>query len=73
MQVIKDLFGSKKFLATLVGILSVLIGKIGWNIADETLTQVVALVASFVVGQSIADFGKEKAKIEAAATPGTTP
>ena len=65
MQVLKDLLASKKFLATLVGILSILIGKIGWNVPDETLTQLVALVASFVVGQGIADFGKEKAKIEA--------
>ena len=69
MQVIKDLFASKKFLATLVGILSILIGKIGWNVPDETLTQVVALVASFVVGQGIADFGKSKALIETPPSP----
>jgi hypothetical protein len=63
-QVLKDLFASKKFLGLLVGVLGVLVGKIGWEISDDTLWQLVALVASFITGQGIADFGKSKALIE---------
>lgn len=63
-KVLNDLFSSQKFLAMLVGVLGVLVGKIGWDISDATLWQVVTLVASFITGKGLADFAKEKAKIE---------
>jgi hypothetical protein len=61
----KNLLGSKKFVAMIVGVISMLVAKIGWDVDDETITKVVALVASYVVGQGIADNGKEAAKVKA--------
>jgi len=57
----KSLAGSKKFAAMMIGLLMLLGAKIG---LDESVSrglseQIVALVASFVVGQGIADHGKE--------------
>ena len=63
-EAIKDLAGSKKALGTLAGILIVIFGKIGLSISDEQVWAIVALVASFVTGQGLSDFGKAKAQIE---------
>ena len=65
-QVLKDLFASKKFLAALSGILLVVINRIGLNIAEEVIDRILAMLAVFITGQGIADFGKEKAKTESA-------
>ena len=62
---IKALFGSKKFLGMVVGVLLTLFGKIGFGITEEQTWGVVLLVASFITGQGLADLGKEKAKVEA--------
>ncbi len=66
-QVLKDLFASKKFWSAVVGILAVLIGKIGWNVSEEVLWQIVAIIGTLLGAQGLADMGKEKAKTEAAA------
>jgi len=57
---IKGLFGSKKFLAMLTGFIVTLVAKIGWDIPEETITKLVGLIASYILGQGMADFGKEK-------------
>lgn len=62
MDIIKSLLSSKKFLAMIVGLIVTLVGKIGWDIPEETVSKLVGLVASYVVGQGIADFGKEAEK-----------
>ena len=67
LDVLKSLLSSKKFLATLVGIIVTLVAKIGWDVPEETVTKLVGLLASYVVGQGIADAGKEKAIVEATA------
>jgi uncharacterized membrane protein (DUF441 family) len=64
MQMLKTLLSSKKFIAMLAGLVATLVAKIGWNVDTETVNQVIALVVSYVVGQGIADAGKEKAKAE---------
>lgn len=61
---LKALFTSKKFICTVVGILLVIAGKVGIGITEDQMWAIVALIASFVTGQGLADFGKEKAKIE---------
>ncbi|MCB0509694.1 MAG: hypothetical protein KDC82_02945 [Bacteroidetes bacterium] len=63
MKVLKEVFGSKKFLAGLGGIIAVLLHKF-FNIPEDTTMQIVGLIASYIIGQGLADFGKEKAKIE---------
>lgn len=57
---LKELFGSKKFLTTLTGILAILVGKIGWNVDEETLWMMVTIIAACITGQGMADFGKAK-------------
>jgi len=78
MVVLKQLLGSKKFIALLVGLLAsvitpLLISQIGMDPAEATAfaagvsTKIAAMVSAYMVGQGLADNGKEKAKIEAAA------
>ena len=63
-QALKDLLASKKFLVTLAAILVYVGGKLGLNLTTDQLMPVLALLASFVVGQGVADMGKEKAKVD---------
>jgi len=58
MELIKSLFGSKKFIAMISGIIFTLIGKIGFDIPEETITQIVSLVAAYLVAQGASDLGK---------------
>lgn len=57
-EAIKGLAASKKFWTTLIGIASILIGKIGWNVSDDVLWQVAILVATLTGAQGMADWGK---------------
>lgn len=61
LEAVKGLFGSKKFLTTLTGIIAVLVAKIGWNLDEEIIWQIVCLVSACVTGQGLADLGKYKA------------
>jgi len=67
MELLRELLTSKKFVAMLVGIITVVVTKIGWDIDHDTISQIVALVASYIVGQGFADKGKEAARIASAA------
>lgn len=62
---LKEMFTSKKFLATLAGIVITLAAKVGLNIDDETAAMIVGLISAYILGQGVADAGKSKAKIEA--------
>lgn len=67
-KMLMGLAGSKKFGIMIVGILSTLmVHKLGFDeaMATEVSTQIVGLAAAALVGQGVADLGKEKAKIEA--------
>lgn len=66
-QVLKDLFASKKFWSAVVGILAVLVGRIGWNVSEEVLWQIVTIIGTLLGAQGLQDFAKEKSKTEAAA------
>ena len=66
-KAIKDLLASKKFLVTLVAIIVAVGGKFGLDLNTETVISIVGPLMGFVLGQGLADFGKEKAKIEAGA------
>lgn len=74
-EALKGLFGSKKALATMAGtVTSALVmvaAKQGWGLdpaAAESLVKVIlGLVAAYVLGQGVADWGKEAAKVQAAA------
>src|SRR5690606_33369636 len=55
----------KKLLTTVVGALLVAANEwLGLGIPEETLDRIVVLLVGFIVGQGLADFGKERAKVE---------
>ena len=60
----KDLFKQKKFRVALGGAVSVLLAALGLPVGiAEPVAQLLTLVtASYVVGQGLADLGKEAAK-----------
>lgn len=61
---LKEMLGSKKWLAALVGVLTMLLGeKLGLT-ADQR-QQVMYFLLAAIAGQSVADFGKSAAQINA--------
>jgi hypothetical protein len=62
-----DLFTSKKFLVMLAAIVMAIASKLGLNLDPDLVNQVLAMAAAYILGQGIADRGKEAAKVEAAA------
>jgi hypothetical protein len=64
---IKQLFLSKKFLVMLSGIVVFVASRLSHALDPADVDRVLALIASYIVGQGIADHGKEAAKISAAA------
>lgn len=59
-----DLFKSKKFQALLVGLIVLLLQQYIPGVDEAKATEIVALVVAYIIGQGLADFGKEKAKLE---------
>ena len=53
-----EVLTSKKAIATIAGVLLVMTNKIGLNLPEEAVTQIVAAIAAYVVSQGLADFGK---------------
>jgi hypothetical protein len=65
MELIKDLFTSKKFLATLAGIVVSVLAAVGFEIETEIVLGLLLSISAYVVGQGIADNGKEAEKEKA--------
>ena len=65
MSTIKSLFGSKKFVAMLAGVAVYLASRFGFDVAQSDAENVLALVGLYIGGQSLADVGKEAAKLKA--------
>lgn len=61
MEIIK----SKKFQAALVGMALLLLEQVVPGISALPVNEAVALLAVYIIGQGLADFGKERAKVEA--------
>lgn len=60
-----SLFSSKKFVAALFGLVTSVGVKLGWQEAD--ITEILALISpiiAYIVGQGIADIGKEAQKVD---------
>jgi hypothetical protein len=53
-----EVLTSKKAIATIAGVLLVMTNKIGLQLPEEAVTQIVAAIAAYVVSQGLADFGK---------------
>ena len=69
MNVVKKLlawlFASKKVTALLAGLLLLGARRLGLDIAGSEIEEALALLGAYLVGQGIADAGKERSKIEA--------
>lgn len=66
-QLLTSLLGSKKFVTMLAGVLLTIAIRVGMDpvVAKDVIPGILTLVATYVLGQGIADHGKEKAKIVA--------
>ena len=72
---LKSALTSKKFLATIIGAVVVALGS-ALGISDEQTTKIAGLIVAYVLGQGVADMGKEKIAAEAViaeATKGNSP
>lgn len=63
LQTLKALLQSKKFIAAQIGALVWLGGKVGLSVDTETMAGIVGPIVAYVLGQGIADHGKEAALI----------
>lgn len=65
-EAIKKLFSSRKFLVMLAAGVGLLITKIfKVQVDPDTILQFVIVISSYIVGQSIADFGKGAEQVKA--------
>jgi hypothetical protein len=55
---------SKKFQASVVGLIVALTGKIGLDLDEAALLTILSPILAYIAGQGLADIGKERAKIE---------
>jgi uncharacterized membrane protein (DUF441 family) len=67
MDLLKNLLSGKKFAAMIIGMVIAIGGKYGLKFDPDLVQEIVGLVIAFIVGQGIADHGKEAAKITAVA------
>ena len=63
-KALADLFRSKKALTALAGTIVALAARLGWDISPDELMPILSPLMAYIVGQGIADHGKERAKIE---------
>jgi|ETNvirenome_6_30_1030629.scaffolds.fasta_scaffold338964_1 uncharacterized membrane protein (DUF441 family) len=61
MDMIKVLFSSKKFTAMIIGIIATFLST-RFNLPEEQVREIVALVIAYIIGQGVADMGKQTTK-----------
>lgn len=61
---LRDLLTSKKAIAAIAGVIVAAVGRIGLDLDTEVVTQIIAPLIAYIVGQGIADAGKEAVKFE---------
>ena len=66
------LLSSMKFWTAVLGLLTAIGAKVGFNVDPEVFWAIVGVVTSVIIGQGLTDHGKEAAKITAAATLAAT-
>jgi hypothetical protein len=62
MQTVKNLFGSKKFVAMLGGVVIYAAGRFGLDMSQADADRILGMVALYLGVQGAADVGKEAAK-----------
>lgn len=58
LTTLKEMLASKKAIAAVAGVILTLGAKYGLNLDPELVNQGVAIVMAYIVGQGIADIGK---------------
>lgn len=58
VKLVGEILTSKKAIATVVGVLIIATNRIGLNLPEDAVTQIVAAIAAYVVSQGLADFSK---------------
>lgn len=71
-NVIKELLSSKKAIMAIVGVIVWFAGYLGLHLDAAALAEAITPIIVYILGQSVADHGKEAAKITAAALPKMT-
>jgi uncharacterized membrane protein (DUF441 family) len=61
MDMIKILLSSKKFTAMIIGIVATFLST-RFGLPEEQVREIVALVIAYIIGQGVADMGKQTAK-----------
>jgi hypothetical protein len=57
-KMLAEILTSKKAIATIAGVLIVASNRIGLQLPEEAITQIIGAIAAYVVSQGLADFGK---------------
>lgn len=66
MALIRKLLGSRKFLVMLASAIGLLVAKIfKVDVDPDTILQFVVLISSYLIGEGIAGYGKDAAKVQA--------
>lgn len=60
----KELLKSKKFQAAVVGLVVAILSHFGLDVDNATVMTILSPILAFILGQGIADAGKEAMKIE---------
>ncbi len=60
----KNLFTSKKFIVCLISVILMVINELVIQINVEKMLGIISPLLLYIVGQGIADIGKEKAKVK---------
>lgn len=60
----KELLTSKKFIASIVGVIVTIAGKYGLELDEAALATIISPLIAYIVGQGIADHGKNKSEID---------
>lgn len=63
-QFLNDVFTSKKAMAALATLLVIILQALGLPITEDMMNQILFIAGSYIVGQGIADNGKEAAKLK---------
>jgi hypothetical protein len=66
---IPSIFKSKKFQAALVGLIVITLRGLVPDLADIQIEPIVALLVSYILGQGLADLGKEAEHVKRDPTP----
>lgn len=66
-DLLRELLLSKKFIAAVAGVIVGLAAKKGLAWDTETVAVIISPLVAYVVGQGVADRGKEAAKVSASA------